>query len=120
MLDLGCGLGPCGLAAGCRGARVTFLDWEPRALELVAASAGDNGWRDGTFDLVVGDWRRPPLMGKFDLILGADVLYERRNGPTVAAFITDHLQPDGEAWIADPGSQSALFPTLAREACRRW
>src|SRR5438093_7133649 len=28
-LDLGCGLGPCGLAAACRGAEVTFIDWEP-------------------------------------------------------------------------------------------
>src|SRR5437588_6114365 len=34
VLDLGCGLGPCGFAAAARGARVTFLDWEPRSLEL--------------------------------------------------------------------------------------
>src|SRR5215216_1423098 len=32
VLDLGCGLGPCGFAAARRGARVTFFDWEPRAL----------------------------------------------------------------------------------------
>src|SRR5688500_18975201 len=40
VLDLGCGLGPCGFAAACQGAHVTFFDWEPRALEIVAASAG--------------------------------------------------------------------------------
>ena len=40
VLDLGCGLGPCGFAAARMGARVTFFDWEPRALEIVAASAG--------------------------------------------------------------------------------
>ena len=39
VLDLGCGLGPCGFAAARQGARVTFFDWEPRALAIVAASA---------------------------------------------------------------------------------
>ena len=39
VLDLGCGLGPCGFAAAHHGARVTFFDWEPKALEIVAASA---------------------------------------------------------------------------------
>ena len=37
ILDLGCGLGACGLAAASRGAQVTFFDWEPRALEIVQA-----------------------------------------------------------------------------------
>ena len=116
-LDLGCGLGPCGLAAACRGAEVTFIDWEPRAIELVAASLEDGGWPSDSFELLVGDWREPPPLGTFDLILGADVLYERRNGPAVADFLCSHLQPGAEAWIADPGRpQAVLFPSLARDA----
>jgi predicted nicotinamide N-methyase len=39
VLDLGCGLGPCGFAAARLGAHVTFFDWEPTALEIVRASA---------------------------------------------------------------------------------
>jgi SAM-dependent methyltransferase len=116
VLDLGCGLGPCGFAAARRGAHVTFFDWEPRALELVAASACAGGWPGDAFDMVVGDWREPPPFGPFDLILGADVLYERRNGPAVAGFLSRHLKPGAEAWITDPGRpQAVLFPPLARD-----
>ena len=107
VLDLGCGLGLCGFAAASRGAHVTFFDWEPRAVEIVAASARTQGLRPGTFDLVVGDWRTPPPMGPFDLILGADVLYERRNAPSVAAFLSSALKPGAQAWMTDPGRPQA-------------
>ncbi|HZR98602.1 MAG TPA: class I SAM-dependent methyltransferase [Chloroflexota bacterium] len=115
-LDLGCGLGACGFAAARQGARVTFFDWEPRALEIVAASARAQAAPADQFVFVVGDWREPPPCGPFDLILGADVLYEARNGPAVAAFLARHLAPGGEGWLADPGRPHAhTFPALAAQ-----
>jgi 2-polyprenyl-3-methyl-5-hydroxy-6-metoxy-1,4-benzoquinol methylase len=116
VLDLGCGLGACGFAAARQGARVTFFDWEPRALEIVAASTREQPVPADRFACVSGDWRYPPPFGPFDLILGADVLYERRNAPAVATFLADHLKPGAEAWIADPGRVAAgPFPALAAE-----
>jgi predicted nicotinamide N-methyase len=115
VLDLGCGLGPCGFAATRRGAHVTFFDWEPLALEIVAASVQRQPQPASTFTCVVVDWRQPPPFGPFDRILGADVLYERRNAPAVAAFLARHLKPGAEAWIADPGRpQAGPFPALAK------
>lgn len=115
-LDLGCGLGPCGFAAARRCARVTFFDWEPRALEIVKASAAEQQTPAAAFDFVVGDWRDPPPFDPFDIILGADVLYERRNLLAVAGFLARHLKPGAEAWITDPGRpQAQQFPDLAKD-----
>jgi 2-polyprenyl-3-methyl-5-hydroxy-6-metoxy-1,4-benzoquinol methylase len=50
------------------------------------------------------DWRAMPEdLGRFDVVMAADVLYERPYGTLVAAAIAATLKPDGEAWIADPG-----------------
>jgi len=117
VLDLGCGLGACGLASARLGARVTFFDREPRAIEIVEASARAPEWRAETFEYVVGDWRMPPPLEPFDLILAADVLYDRHAGSAVAAFLVGHLRPGAEAWLADPGRvQAERFPTVARDA----
>jgi predicted nicotinamide N-methyase len=116
VLDLGCGLGPCGFAALARGAHVTFFDWEPRALEIVAKTVRDRQIPAHQVSLATGDWRNPPPLGSFDRILGADVLYEERNAPAVADFLARQLSPAGEAWIADPGRRHAeQFPSLAAE-----
>lgn len=117
LLDLGCGLGPCGFAAAKRGARVTFIDWEPRALEIVEQSALAQEAPLSQFDFIVADWRKPPRMSPFDRILGADVLYEERNSPGVASFLVNHLKPGAEAWITDPNRPHARrFPALAQQA----
>jgi 2-polyprenyl-3-methyl-5-hydroxy-6-metoxy-1,4-benzoquinol methylase len=117
VLDLGCGLGPCGFAAAQRGAAVTFFDWEARAIEIVQASASRQGLPMDRFSFVVGDWRQPQVHGPFDLVVAADILYEERNGPAVVAFLTRALRPGGEAWIGDPGRKHAqTFPDLARDA----
>jgi predicted nicotinamide N-methyase len=104
-LDLGCGLGLVGLAALERGAHVTFLDWEPAAVLLARESAYAAG--HSRLAPVVADWRTPPPLAPFDLVLAADVLYEARNAPGVAQFLAAHLAPQGTAFVADPGRRHA-------------
>lgn len=115
-LDLGAGTGAVAFAAARRGARVTALDWAPEAEPLLRAGAAHLGL---TIErMLVCDWRKaPPDLGRFDLILAADVLYEARNAAPVAQFLAAHLAPGGEAWLADPGRLHAReFPSVALAA----
>jgi predicted nicotinamide N-methyase len=104
VLDLGCGVGPVGIVAAARGGRVTFLDWEERAIEIVRRSATEQRM---DADYVVADWRVPPPLPAFDRIFAADVLYEERNLPAVLPFLARHLAAGGEAWLTDPGRRHA-------------
>lgn len=102
VLDLGCGSGLVGLAALAQGADVTFFDWEGDAVRLALSSAHAAGHGERAHG-VAADWRVPPPLRPFDRVLGADVLYEARNGPAVARFLADHVADGGEAVVADPG-----------------
>lgn len=74
VVELGCGLGVPSLVAAARGANVTATDWAEDAIELLRENAGRNGL---VLEARRSDWRE--LAGSFDLVLAADVLYERRN-----------------------------------------
>ena len=130
VLDLGCGLGSCGIAAATRGAHVTFVDWEPRALEIAEQSALHQEAPLSRFDFVVADWRKPPKLRPFDLILGADVLYEDRNAPAVATFLVQHLKPGARRGSPTPIGRTrggfrrwrrrSASNSPAARSCRRW
>jgi predicted nicotinamide N-methyase len=115
VVELGCGLGVPSLVAARGGARVLATDAEPEALELVERNAGENGVEVETAAV---DWTSPRALverGPFDLVLAADVLYER---PAVAALLELLPRLAGEAWLADPGRPAAdVFLERAR---RRW
>lgn len=75
VVELGCGLAVPSLVAAARGAEVTATDWADDAIALLRENAAANG-----LELTgeVRDWR-DPWDARFDLVLAADVLYERRN-----------------------------------------
>ena len=101
VLELGCGLGLPGLTAARHGARVTFVDRVPAALAFVRASAAAN--RLGGVDLVVADVTRPALAARFDLVLAAELVYDRAAFPALARALAGHVAPRGRALLADAG-----------------
>ena len=101
VLEIGCGLGLTGLVALARGLRVRFTDYDEAPLRFVTRSAAENGFDPTTFSTVRLDWRNPPE-ARYPIILGADVLYERRLVPLVADLLAAMLEPGGLALIADP------------------
>jgi predicted nicotinamide N-methyase len=46
-------------------------------------------------------------MGSFDLVVAADVLYERKNAAALADLVPNLLAPGGEAIFADPRRDEA-------------
>jgi predicted nicotinamide N-methyase len=119
VVELGCGLAVPSLAAARAGAAVLATDAEPDALELVARNAELNGVEVET---AVADWTSTAATeelaagGPFDVVLAADVLYER---PTVARMLSLLPRLAPVAWLADPARPTAAaFLDQARE--RGW
>lgn len=113
-IELGAGLGLPSLAALEAGFAVTATDYYADALLFARRNAVRIFGRDLSTALV--DWRAMPQdLGRFDLVLAADVLYERPYAPLVARAVIGLLAPDGVALIADPG-RVALQACL--EECR--
>ncbi len=112
VLDLGCGLGLTGVAAGRCGARVVLCDYDERAARFAALNWAANV--GGPSSVVVMDWRAPVFGAAFDRILAADIVYEKRfYEPVIEAF--DRLmKPAGEIWLGEPdrAGASGFFEAL--------
>jgi predicted nicotinamide N-methyase len=106
VLELGCGLALPSLAAALGGAEVLATDWASEALELVTANAAANGLRIGT---ALVDWQEgaPPELVPFEVVLAADVLYEKRNTVPLLGVLTAVTAATGTAVVADPGRRHA-------------
>lgn len=99
VLDVGCGLGLVALAAAARGAVVTAIDRELAPIEFLQASATVNGMR---IEALVGDVTAIDLGRRFDLVLAADLLYERAEFGRLATGLASLIAPAGTLWVADP------------------
>lgn len=71
-------------------------------------------------DTVLLDWRAPEIgsIGTFDLVLAADVLYERKNAEALADLVPKLLARGGEAVFADPRRDEAPVFLQAMEGHR--
>ena len=115
VVELGCGLAAPSIAAARAGASVLATDASTEALDLVARNAGAHGV---SIETAMVDWGDPDALvglGPFDLVLAADVLYERASVATLLSLLP-RLAPG--AWVADPGRPAAA--AFVEEASRRW
>ena len=113
-IELGCGVGLPSVVALARGAEVLATDHYEAALDFAVHNARTNLGREPRTALL--DWHAPERLGTFDLLLAADVLYERRSVTVLADLVPELLAPGGEALFADPRRKDApLFLDLMAE-----
>jgi len=131
VLEIGCGLGLASLVGHRAGADMTASDCHPLAGRFLAHNLmlndlGPMKYRHGQWPGLVLprdaiDERAPQVVdGRFDLIIGSDLLYERDDRGTLADFIAGLAAPVAEVWIVDPnrGNRRPFHRHLARHGFR--
>jgi predicted nicotinamide N-methyase len=106
MLELGAGVGLPGLVARSLGAEVWQTDHQPMALSLAAVNMKQNGV-PGSHHFVA-DWRTWMHTDCYDILLGADILYERSMHAHLERIFCQNLRPGGRLLLSDPGRPQAL------------
>jgi predicted nicotinamide N-methyase len=104
VVELGCGLAVPSIAAARAGATALATDACPEAVKAVARNAREN---DVQVETAVVNWTEPRdllVRAPFDLVLAADVLYERASVAPLLALLP-RLAP--QVWLADPGRPAA-------------
>jgi predicted nicotinamide N-methyase len=116
ILEFGCGLALNSLVLKRRGADITACDIHPLAAEFLRVNAELNGlppipYRHAPWDA------DDATLGRYDLLLGGDVLYERDHAELVARFVAIHANPAARVVISDPGRghANALSRLLAAQ-----
>jgi predicted nicotinamide N-methyase len=106
FLELGCGAGLVSVAAAMAGFDVTATDYYDEALRFTAVNVLLN--TGVLIDTRIGDWRRfPHDLGRFELVVASDVLYEQAHAGLIAGVLDRTMTARGSAIIADPGRLAA-------------
>jgi predicted nicotinamide N-methyase len=125
ILEIGCGLALASLVCHRRGADVTASDCHPLTDSFLRENLRLNAlpplpYRHGQWGVLSAGQTDAalllaPVAGRFDLIIGSDVLYERDEAGTLALYLGRHLQPRAEVLIVDPdrGNRPAFSRHMA-------
>ena len=101
ILELGCGLGFASMIVNARGGDITASDQHPLTETFMAENSRLNGFPK--FRYKTCDWSNPiTTLGKFDLIIGSDLLYEPHHPELLARFIDLHSNKSTQIIIVGP------------------
>ena len=90
LLEVGAGVGVCGLFAAAAGFDVTITDVEPDALAFARMAVLKNGLEDRV-QVRRADFTKDSLDRTYRYILGCEVVFEPAMYPGLGAFLLKHL-----------------------------
>jgi predicted nicotinamide N-methyase len=96
-------MGLAGTVAAGLGANVLFADLE--ADSLLFATLNSLRWRERIRTRRL-NWQKDRLDERFDLIVGADILYEKQQWSFLEPFWRQHLANGGYVLLGEPGRQT--------------
>ena len=105
ILEIGCGLALPSIVIKTLGGDITACDYHPLAQRFLVENARLNSLARIAYG--TGNWNvSHSQLGKFDLIIGSDVLYERHHAALLSSFIHLHTSRGADVIIVDPGRGS--------------
>jgi len=102
VLEIGCGIGLSSLVLNNRNTDITATDYHPEANNFLIANVKLNGGKAIPF-VRTGWTDKITTLGKFDLLIGSDILYESSHVSQLAAFVDQHAKKKCEVILVDPG-----------------
>jgi len=112
VLELGAGLGAPGLTAAARGCTVTLSDYEQIILDVEQVNAAASGLTG--VETMMLDWLDPPDMERYDVILGAEILFRDEFFEPLTGILDRALEEEGQVLLAHDIRRRSLRPFLER------
>jgi len=115
ILEIGCGLALASMVIHRRHGNITASDCHPLAKTFLHANLLLNHLPELKY--TTGNWQTSnPGLGRFDLIIGSDILYERDQPAQLATFIQAHATSNVDVLIIDPNrsNRSAFNHNMAQ------
>jgi len=106
VLELGAGVGLPGLVARRLGAQVYQTDKAEDALRVAARNERENGLAG--VERFLADWTHWTHAERYDVIIGADILYDTELHDALASIVERSIAPHGTVLVADPGRPQAI------------
>jgi 2-polyprenyl-3-methyl-5-hydroxy-6-metoxy-1,4-benzoquinol methylase len=106
ILEIGCGLGLVGVVAASFGHKVVMTEHNPEALEFARANAELNGCPE--VEIIDLDWNTPSLYGRFDYIVGSEIVYHQKDFDPLKNLFERLMKPDGEVILCEGVRRTSL------------
>ena len=114
ILELGAGTGLPGIVAASLGARVVQTDRQQLVLHVCRLNAERNGVT--AIEHRIADWTAWEDAERYDLILGADILYAEALHPHLRHIFETNLAPGGTVLLSDPFRETSVRLLEAMES----